>query len=164
MTPEYPRLLIECPSDIYAIAGRDCDWETFGGVTCLKLLISPSEYTPVINYPNGEPGYVRSLISPQYSRRAYKAGFELKISDERDFLFYTMQTICTRSSTTQFKRDVRVFDFVLPEAEDRANGYSLRSGAFQPPKAQSGRILLEAEGWIKGGFTIAFEEKKLRIR
>ncbi|BAS59872.1 hypothetical protein NIES2135_21350 [Leptolyngbya boryana NIES-2135] len=164
MTPEFPRLLIECPSDLYEVGGRECDWETFNSVPCLKLLVSPGEYTPVINYPNSEPGYVRSLSSPQYSRRAYKGGFELKVSDERDFLFYTMQSICTRSSTTQFKRETRVFDFVLPEVEDRTIGYSLRVGAFQPPKAQGGRILLESEGWIKDGFSIAFEEKRLRIR
>lgn len=165
MHSEFPKLLIECPSDLRVqFPLRDCDWEMFGGTNCLKFLISPDEYTPIVNFPNGEPEYLRSLSLPQYALRSYAGGIELRITDERDRLFYLIQALATRSTSNQFKREIRLFDFVLPEVEDVATGYTMRIGVFKPPKAQGGRVMLGNSGFIKGGFTVSFEEKRLRLR
>lgn len=169
------RILIECsPSLRVDFGGRDCDYETFGGVHCLRILVSPGEYTPVATYKNGNPEYVRALNIEQYAVRAFERGFDLKVSDERDAIFYILQQIVTLSTSIdkRTKLDLRVFDFVLPESEDvalaRLNGtqpFTLRVGAIEPPQAQGGRVMADdGRGWIKGGFTLKFREKKMRLR
>ena len=162
------RILIECPAQLRTdFGGRDCDYETFNGVFCLKLMISPDRYTPNATFKSGEPEYIRSLNATQYAVRAFAPGFDLKISDDRDIVFYIIQRIVTLSTSSdkRTKTDIRVFDFCLPEAEDRSQGYTLRVGAIEPPQSQSGRVLAEdGRGWLKGGFTLKFREKQMRLR
>lgn len=162
------RILIECPAQLRTdFGGRDCDYETFNGVFCLKLMISPDRYTPNATFKSGEPEYIRSLNATQYAVRAFAPGFDLKISDDRDIVFYIIQRIVTLSTSSdkRTKTDIRVFDFCLPEAEDRSQGYTLRVGAIEPPQSQSGRVMAEdGRGWLKGGFTLKFREKQMRQR
>lgn len=173
--PPIQRILIECPTQLRTdFGGRDCDWETFAGVNCFKLMISPDQYTQIQTYKNGEPEYIRTLNTPQYAVRAFAPGFDLKISDERDTIFYILQRISTLSTSIdkRTKLDLKIFDFLLPEAEDveigRINGtqpYTLRLGAIEPPTALGGRVMADdGRGWIKGGFSLKFREKAMRLR
>lgn len=166
--PAIQRILIECPTQLRTdFGGRDCDYETFNSVHCLRLMIAPSDYTPVANYNSGQPEYVRSLNVPQYAVRAFEPGFDLRVVDDRDIIFYVVQRIATLSTAPdkRTKTDLKVFDFCLPEAEDRTQGYTLRVGAIEPPQAQGGRVVADdGRGWLKGGFTLKFREKKMRQR
>jgi hypothetical protein len=169
------RILIECPIQLRAdLGGRDRDYETFFGVHCLKLLIQPDQYKPVSVYKNGDPEYVRQLSATQFAVRAFEAGFELKITDPHDHLFYLLQGIATQSTSLdrQNKQDLKVFDFVLPEFEDvviarqtNAVPFTLRTGTIDSPQAEGGRAIgSRGQGWIQGGYTLKFREKAMRIR
>lgn len=175
MYAQIPKLLIECPNTLQTAFGADnCYFEVFAGVFCLKLLLSPNEYKPNASYNGGDPGYLRVLNAPQYQVRAQVSSYDIAVTDERDYLFFILQRISELStlSDRRTKYDVKVFDFILPEAQDveiaRTSNlmpYTLRIGAFQPPQPQGGRVVMgTSQGWIKGGFTVKFEEKKTRIR
>ena len=171
------RILIECPLSVKAeLGGRDRDFETFNGVHCLKLLIQGDQYKSASVYKNGEPGYVRTLNATQFSIRALEKGFDLKVVDPHETLFYLVQRISnlTTSLDRRTKTDLKVFDFLLPEVEDviiaRAatpptRPFTMRIGAIDPPQAEGGRAIgRSGQGWISGGFTVKFREKKMRLQ
>ena len=170
------RLLIECPTSVKtALVAADADFETFSGVYCLRLMLMPDQYTPVKTYANGDPAYVRTLAYEQFALRAYSYAIELKIADERDTIYYAIQQIATLSSANpQFKQEVRVFDFVLPEVEGIITArsttpatipFTMRTGVITAPEAKAGRAIGEkGVGGIKGGFTFKFLDRSLRLR
>ena len=44
-------------------------------------------------------------------------------------------------------------------------GSLVQVDAIEPPQSQSGRVLAEdGRGWLKGGFTLKFREKQMRLR
>lgn len=175
-TSAVQRLLIECPIAVKsALGAADADFETFNGVHCLRLMLTPDQYTPVRNYANGDPAYVRTLAYEQFAQRTYDYAIELKIGDERDTIYYAVQQLATLTSANlQFKQEVRVFDFVLPEVEavifarstvPATIPFTSRSGVITSPQAQGGRSVGEkGVGGIKGGFTCKFLERILRKR
>lgn len=165
--PLVKRILIECPNGVKPVTAPDVYFVTFGGVSCFLLPCERSIYNPIKTYPLSQPGFTRNLGAPIAQVRTYSLDIELRIPDERFWVYRTIRRISKHFGPTPF----RFYDFVLPEDEDMEAGdiagtepFTLRLVKLKELKPNGGLLGTDdtADVWMKGGFVSRFEDLELR--
>lgn len=166
------RLLIECPVGVEAPDTPTEMIETYNGVRCFVVRGDRAFYAPIKTYSGG-PGRINRTLGRQVAQiRAYTFEFELKIPDERFFIYRTLARISRHFSGLREKSLIRVFDFLLPEDSDveaailaQQEACTLRQVVMVELKPGGGIVGQEGNpgGWMSQGCTVRFEDLEMRL-
>ncbi|PSB26168.1 hypothetical protein [Stenomitos frigidus] len=161
------RILIECPDGVKPVSAPSDYFVTFNGVSCFLLPCERSIYSPIKTYPLSQPGFTRNFGAPIAQMRTYSLEIELRIPDQRFWVYRTIRRISKHFGATPF----RFYDFVLPEDEDQeaadvsgTEAFTLRRVKLKELKPNGGLIGTDdtADVWMAGGFVSRFEDLELR--
>lgn len=158
---------------IAAYGASVSDFEIIAGVLYVRLTCREEDYKPEYIYPKGEPSFDRSFTIQTFHARAYSYGAEIKIASEKAYLYYILDEIrrSTLSSDKRSQSTIMMIDCVLPDPEDFreeiadtvVNACTYREAVLRPIQAGSGLVGRRGKRAMKGGFTIKFEQLKLRV-
>ncbi len=170
--PVTKQLLFECPAGVKPASAPDVAFTTFDGVNCLVLPCERGNYTPVKNYAGSPPKLIRTFGTPVAQIRAYSYEIDLKVVDQRYWIYRTLQRISRHFKVGRSKTPFRLFDFVLPEDEDveaadvaGTEAYTTRLVVLNELKPNGGVVgqFDSPDAWMKDGFSARLEDLQERI-
>jgi hypothetical protein len=149
------------------------DFEIITNALYLRLPCDRAGYKPNFVYPNGEPSYTRSLSGRVFNVRTYVREIEVKIKDERAYLYYLVNDIsrATLSANLKTKTELTMLDAVLPESDafriaiaNGTNPVSARRGVLKLVLPSGGSGGLGSKRSIQDGFGFKFEEADFKMQ
>ena len=129
-------------------------------ITNFVLWATPEEYRPVTQNI-GEDKVLRGFSRTVISQSEKVVGFDYETDNGSLTAYQFLQLLARQAAaSTAVYSAVTVLDYCLPEVEDTATGYTIRSMKFSSPlQPRSGRY-----GNYTGGFSFSMLEIESRYR
>lgn len=136
------------------------DGEDPATITNFVLWATPEEYRPVTQNI-GEDKVLRGFSRTVVSQAEKVVGFDYETDNGTLTAYQFLQLLAREAAAnTAVYKAVTVLDYCLPEVEDTATGYTIRSMKFSSPlQPRSGRY-----GNYTGGFSFSMLEIEARYR
>ena len=136
------------------------DGGTPATITNFVLWAAPDEYRPVTQNI-GDDKIIRGMSRTVISQSEKIIGFDYDTEDGRPTAYQFLQLLAREAAVnTAVYKAVTVIDYCLPEIEDIAIGYTIRSMKFASPIQPKTGL----GGGYTGGFSFSMVEVEARYR